>query len=143
MYHSIICILFTFGALVAGSAPVSAQQVLQPRLSIQPNRPSGVHEVTIVNRMGASVRVRVIGFRREANFAADLRNRGSERDRFLSGDRIVSVWSQDRRLIFAAVVPFNRSGTLVLQQPNFARGGQGQFRAQGGGGAGLPTMSIE
>ncbi len=143
MSRTKLCILFAIVALAAGAPVASAQIGLQPKLTIQPNRPSGVHEVTIVNRMGMPVRVRVVGFRREANFAADLRNRGSERDRFLSGERIVSVWGQDRRLIFAAVVPFNRSGTLVLQQPNFARGGQGQFRAQGGGGAGLPTMSIE
>jgi hypothetical protein len=142
MFRTKLCILFAIVAIAAGAPVASAQIGLQPGLTIQPNRPSGVHEVTIVNRMGVPVRVRVVGFRREANFAADLRNRGSERDRFLSGDRIVSVWGQDRRLIFAAVVPFNRSGTLVLQQPNFARGGQGQFRAQGGGG-GLPTMSIE
>jgi hypothetical protein len=142
MSRSKLGFMLAIVALAAGASFASAQQSRRPGLVIQPNRPSGVHEVTIVNRMGAPVRVRVIGFRREANFAADLRNRGSERDRFLSGDRIVSVWSQDRRLIFAAVVPFNRSGTLVLQQPNFARGGQGQFRAQGGG-AGLPTMSIE
>lgn len=142
MFRTKICILFAIVAFAAGATFAGAQQARQPGLVIQPNRPSGVHEVTIVNRMGAPVRVRVVGFRREANFAADLRNRGSERDRFLSGERIVSVWGQDRRLIFAAVVPFNRSGTLVLQQPNFVRGGQGQFRAQGGGG-GLPTMSIE
>jgi hypothetical protein len=130
-------------AVTIGATASTAQQAVGPTLRIQPNRPGGVHDVNIVNRMGSPVRVRVNGFRREANFAADLRNQGAQRDRFLSGERIVSVWSQDRRLIFAAVVPFNRSGTLVLRSPTFARGGPGQARAQAAAGGGLPTMAIE
>ncbi|MBA3481603.1 MAG: hypothetical protein H0T51_07295, partial [Pirellulales bacterium] len=78
MSRTKLCILFAIVALAAGAPVASAQIGLQPKLTIQPNRHSGVHEVTIVNRMGVPVRVRVVGFRREANFAADLRNRGSE-----------------------------------------------------------------
>jgi hypothetical protein len=135
-----IAIVASLVSAFAGGTTADAQ----PGLVIRPNRPNpnAVHEVTIVNGIGMPIRLRTVGFRRDASFTADFNVRESRTHRFFNGERVVTVWGRDRQLVFAAVVPFNRPGRLVIRDPGGRRSASPRAPAIVGRG-GLPTLGIE
>jgi hypothetical protein len=73
------------------------------------------YRVRIVNQLGTAVRVKIIGFRRDAHFTADLPKGYAVSQNLYSGSRVVCVWDREERLLMAARVRVASNGTLRLR----------------------------
>ena len=90
-----------------------------PNLRIEPEAPA--YDVRIVNTDVRSLRIKIPGFRDEANFRTQLRPGASIKARLYGGERVVCVWSAEGRLERFAFLNVNQSGKLAVQGGRIAQ----------------------
>jgi hypothetical protein len=104
-------------SLVAlGVAAMAKPAWAQPPFQIQPD----THRVRIVNEMGQSIRVKMIGFSHQSRYSIDLRNGSSVTQEFYAGPRILGIYDSRGNLLVATPLDVSRSGSLRLHGIAFA-----------------------
>ena len=106
-------------SLVTGLFFVFATAAHAQRFKIEPKRPSitASHDVEIVNQVGVSIRLKLMGYQEGAQFVIDLRPGQRVKQRLFAGERVLCVWDQKQQLRIAGSVDVSRAGRLVLRAP--------------------------
>ena len=126
--------------LLLGVSPTNAQ-----RFKIEPKRPqSASHNVQIINEMGFSIRLKLMGYQDGANYVLDMRPGQRVQQRLYAGQRVICIWDRKQHLRVAANVTIDRGGELRLRPIERPNGQQPRGKVTPmGGQTPLPQLKIE
>src|SRR5262245_51420075 len=88
--------------MYAPSTPVQGQIEIEPDLETS-------YRVRIINEMGDWIRVKIIGFRRDANYRVDLDQGDYATQELYSGPRVLCAWDRQGGLLMVVALNINRN----------------------------------
>jgi len=137
--------LFLLAALVAIPTFLSAPATpVRGQIEVEPDDDTQAYRIRVINEMGEWIRLRIVGFRRDANYQVNLDQGDYDVQNLYGGQRVLCVWNREGDLLAVVALNINRSGKLRIRQ---LYGNPGEPRAAAGAAegnkAGLPSLEIE
>jgi hypothetical protein len=112
---------------------------------VEPDDYNEAYRIRVINEMGEWIRLKIVGFRRDANYRVDMDPGDYDVQDLYGGQRVLCVWNREGNLLAVVAVNINRNGKLRIRQ---LYGSAAERRAAAAGAAdennaGLPTLEIE
>jgi len=142
MKRWLFLLAFVVGVPLLASAP---SKPVQGQIEVEPDADTS-YRVRVINEMGEWIRLKIVGFRRDANYRVDLDQGDYATQELYSGPRVLCAWNRHGDLMLVVALNINRNGKLRIRPLYGSEPGAAAPAArssENNNNAGLPSLEIE